>query len=121
MRRIRWGALTAAGALSGLAGVLYAGTTGGADPTASSSFLLPAYAAAFLGATTIIPGRFNSWGTLVAVYFLVSGITGLQQLGINSFVQQLFYGGALVVAIAVARLAGGGEGAEEEGFAGEEG
>lgn len=122
VRRIRWGALTAAGAISGLAGVLYAGTTGGADPTASGSFLLPAFAAAFLGATTIIPGRFNAWGTLAAVYFLVSGITGLQQLGINTFVQQLFYGGALVIAIAMSHLVGRRrQGQDEDALAADDG
>jgi len=35
------------------------------------------------------------------VYFLVAGVVGLQMLGVASFVQQLFYGGALVVAVAL--------------------
>jgi ribose transport system permease protein len=102
--RIRWGAFVASGAISALAGVLYAGTTGGADPSSGASFLLPAFAAAFLGATSIVPGRFNPWGSFVGVYFLVTGITGLQLLGVESFVQQLFYGGALVVAVVLSRL-----------------
>ena len=102
--RIRWGAFVASGAISALAGVLYAGTTGGADPSSGASFLLPAFAAAFLGATSIVPGRFNPWGSLIAVYFLVTGITGLQLLGVESFVQQLFYGGALIVAVVLSRL-----------------
>jgi ribose transport system permease protein len=102
--RLRWGALIVTGVLSALAGVLYAGTTGGADSTSGASFLLPAYAAAFLGATTIVPGRFNPWGTLVAVYFLVTGITGLTILGAASYVQDLFYGGALVLAVALSHF-----------------
>ena len=68
------------------------------------SFLLPAFAAAFLGATTIMPGRFNPIGSIAAVYFLVTGITGLQLLGVQTFVQQLFYGGALVLAVALSQL-----------------
>ncbi len=103
--RIRWGALVASGLIAGLAGVLYAGTTGAADPSSGSQLLLPAFAAAFLGATTIMPGRFNPWGSLIAVYFLVTGITGLQLLGVESFVQQLFYGGALVLAVALSQIA----------------
>lgn len=103
--RIRWGAFIVSAVISALAGVLYAGTTGGADPSSGMSFLLPAYAAAFLGATSIVPGRFNSWGSIIAVYFLVTGITGLQLLGVQSFVQQLFYGGALVLAVALSQLA----------------
>lgn len=105
--RARFSALVGAAAVAGLAGVLYAGTNGGADPTSGGDLLLPAFAAAFLGATGIAPGRFNAWGSLVAVYFLVTGVTGLQLLGVESFVQQLFYGGALVVAVAVSRLARG--------------
>lgn len=103
--RVRFGALVASGLISGLAGVLYAGTTGAADPTSGLAFLLPAFAAAFLGATSIQPGRFNPLGAIIAVYFLVTGITGLQILGVQSFVQQLFYGGALVVAVALSTLA----------------
>jgi ribose transport system permease protein len=99
--RVRWGALVTTGLISAAAGVLYAGTTGGADSTSGASFLLPAYAAAFLGMTTIVPGRFNPWGTIVAVYFLVTGITGLTILGLESWVQSLFYGGALVLAVAL--------------------
>jgi ribose transport system permease protein len=87
--------------------VVYAGTTGGADPSSGAGFLLPAFAAAFLGATSIVPGRFNPWGSLIAVYFLVTGITGLQLLGVESFVQQLFYGGALILAVVLARVVRG--------------
>ncbi|MCP9486024.1 MAG: ABC transporter permease [Gaiellaceae bacterium MAG52_C11] len=103
--RLRWGAFVASGVISAFAGVLYAGTLGSSDPTSSLSFLLPAFAAAFLGATTILPGRFNPLGSIAAVYFLVTGITGLQLLGVQTFVQQLFYGGALVLAVALSQLA----------------
>lgn len=102
--RGRWLALVASATLAALAGVLYAGTTGSADPSSGASFLLPAYAAAFVGATSIVPGRFNPWGSVMAVYFLATGITGLELLGAASFVQQLFYGGALVIAGALGQL-----------------
>ena len=107
--RIRFGALVASGVLSSVAGVLYVGTIGAADPLSGNTFLLPAFAAAFLGATSIVPGRFNAWGSLFAVYFLVVGITGLTILGIQTYVQNLFYGGALVVAVALSQLARGRE------------
>jgi ribose transport system permease protein len=102
--RVRWGALIASATIAALAGVFYTGSLGGADPTSGLSFLLPAFAAAFLGATAITPGRFNPIGTFIAVFFLVSGITGLQLLGAKSFVQQLFYGGALILAVALSQL-----------------
>jgi ribose transport system permease protein len=105
--RMRIGALVASALLAAVAGALYVGTTGAADPTSSQSFLLPAFAAAFLGATCISPGRFNPWGALVAVYFLVTGITGLQLLGASSFVQDLFYGGALLTGVGASQLIAG--------------
>jgi ribose transport system permease protein len=114
VERVRWGAFVASGTISALAGVMYAGTQGGADPSSGATFLLPAYAAAFLGATSIVPGRFNPWGALIAVYFLVTGITGLQLLGAETFVQQLFYGGALVVAVTLSRLTRGRDTPEPE-------
>ena len=105
VQRIRWGALVVSGVISALAGVIYAGTSGGADPTSGTALLLPAFAAAFLGSTTIFPGRFNPIGAFVAVYFLVTGITGLEIMGVQSFVQYLFYGGALVIAVVLSQLA----------------
>lgn len=105
VNRLRWGALVVSGVISAFAGVLYAGTTGGADPVSGTAFLLPAFAAAFLGSTTIIPGRFNPWGALIAVYFLATGISGLQLLGVQGFVQNLFYGGALVLAVTLSQIA----------------
>ena len=102
--RLRWGALIGSATVAAVAGVLYAGTAGAADPSSGATFLLPAYAAAFVGATSIVPGRFNPWGSIIAVYFLATGITGLELHGAASFVQQLFYGGALVIAGALAQL-----------------
>jgi len=103
--RLRWGALVASGVIAAGAGVLYAGITGAADPVSGAGFLLPAFAAAFLGATSIVPGRFNPWGSFIAVYFLVTGITGLTLLGLESWVQDMFYGGALVLAVTFSQLA----------------
>jgi ribose transport system permease protein len=101
---MRFYCLLASGIISAATGVMYAGTIGAADPVSGTTLLLPAFAAAFLGATSITPGRFNAWGTLIAVYFLVIGITGLTMLGIQTFVQNLFYGGALVLAVALSQL-----------------
>jgi ribose/xylose/arabinose/galactoside ABC-type transport system permease subunit len=65
------------------------------------SLILPAYAAVFLGATAIKPGRINPLGAFVAVYFLATGTAGLELLGAQDYVQQIFYGAALVVAITI--------------------
>jgi ribose transport system permease protein len=102
--RVRWGCFIAAGIIAAAAGVLYTGTAGASDPTSGSTFLLPAFAAAFLGSTTITPGRFNPWGTFIAVYFLATGITGLAILGVQTWVQNVFYGGALVIAVSASQV-----------------
>jgi ribose transport system permease protein len=104
VERVRLFSLMTSGILAAAAGILYAGTIGAADPLSGLTFMLPGFAAAFLGATSISPGRFNPWGSLVAVYFLVIGITGLTILGIQTFVQNLFYGGGLVIAVALSQL-----------------
>lgn len=103
---IRVGALITSGTLAALTAVVLAGATGAADPSTASGYLLPAFAAVFLGATVFTPGRFNAWGALVAVYFLTTGITGLELQGLTGWVEQVFYGGSLVVAVAASRLAG---------------
>ena len=102
--RVRATSFVLSGLISAFAGMLYAGMTGSADPLSGLNLLLPAFAAAFLGATTISPGRFNAFGAVIAVYFLVTGITGLTMLGADAYVQNLFYGGALVVAVSLSQL-----------------
>jgi len=97
-------ALVTSSVLSMVAGVLLVGLIGSASPSGGASFLLPAFAAAFLGETAIRPGQFNVWGSFVAVYFLVTGITGLQLMGAARWVEDAFYGAALVVAVAAAQL-----------------
>lgn len=104
VNKLRWISLIVSGGIAGVAGVVYVGTTGSADPVSGAGFLLPAFAAAFLGSTTIRVGRFNAWGTLIAVYFLVTGITGLQLMGAQQYVQQLFYGGGLVIAVVLSKV-----------------
>lgn len=105
--RVRAGALIVSSVLATLAGIVYAGVLGSADPFSGLNFLLPAFAAAFLGATSIKPGRFNAWGTFIAVYFLASGITGLSMFGIPLWVTSAFNGAALIVAVTLSQFARG--------------
>jgi ribose transport system permease protein len=104
--RIRVSAFMVVALMSTLAGIIELGTLGSADPNIGATFLLPAFAAAFLGATTIKPGRFNAWGAMVAVYVLVVGVTGLQLLGGAGWLEQVFNGTALVLAVTFAQLVG---------------
>ncbi len=104
VNQMRAGAMIASGVIAALAGVIYTGMRGVADPSSALSFLLPAFAAAFLGSTTLYPGRFNAPGAFVAVFFLSTGIMGLNFVGVPSFVQNLFYGGGLILAVSISQL-----------------
>ncbi|MFY0634344.1 MAG: ABC transporter permease [Vannielia sp.] len=109
VEKVRVGALVASSVVASCAGILYAGVLGSADPYSGLNYLLPAFAAAFLGSTTIMPGRFNPWGAMVAVYFLGTGITGLTMLGIPLWVTNVFNGGALILAVAISQFTRGRE------------
>jgi ribose transport system permease protein len=104
--RIRLRGFVIAGFVSAISGILYVGTTGSASPGTGANLLLPAYAAAFLGLTTIQPGRFNAIGAGISVYFLATGVSGLELLGAQDYVQSLFYGVVLVIAVVASRLVG---------------
>jgi ribose transport system permease protein len=104
VNRIRAGSYVAASLVAGLAGILLVASVGGFDPTASGTYLLPALAAAFLGTAVVQPGQFNPMGTFFGIFFLATGILGLQLLGYTGWVQDAFYGAGLVIAVTVATL-----------------
>lgn len=98
--RMAWGSLIASAGIASLAGVLFTSLTG-PSLTFGGTFLLPAFAACFLGATQIVPGRFNVWGTLLAIFVLAIGVTGLQLVTSVSWITDMFDGVALIVAVAL--------------------
>jgi ribose transport system permease protein len=93
------------GVLAALAGVVQAAKIASGQPDIGAFFLLPAFASAFLGASAIRPGRFNPLGTVVGVYMVATGFTGLVMLGVAIWVQPIFYGAVLIVAITAPRIA----------------
>lgn len=95
--------LTIAGTLCGLAGVVQAGQLGSGNPAVGPAFLLPAFAAVFLGATAYTVGQFNVWGTITAVVTLGTGVAGLSLLGLPSWVEPAFNGTALLLAVTATR------------------
>lgn len=105
VKRLQTGALLTSSLGAALTAVVFAGAQGSVNPTAAPQMLLPAFAAAFLGSTAIVPGRFNAWGAFLAVYFLATGITGLQFLGLSGWIENVFYGGSLVLAVLLSYLA----------------
>jgi ribose transport system permease protein len=102
--RVRMIAFATTSFLSGVAGVMVVGIAGGLQPTSLGTLLLPAFAAAFLGSAIIEPGRVNPLGTVIALLFLATGISGLVLLGLDSWIRDVFYGTAVIVAVGVSRL-----------------
>ena len=98
-------AFMTSGTLSALAGVVLASRLQIGQAGVGLEFLLPALVGAFLGSTTIRPGRVNIWGSLVGVAILAVGISGIQQFGGAFFVEPLFNGLTLLVSIGIAGYA----------------
>ncbi len=99
--RLRFLSLVASGSLAGATGLVLASTIGSGDPAAGTSYLLPAFAAAFLGATQLKHGRFNAFGTLIAVLLLGTGTTGLALANAPQWASDMFVGVVLIASLAV--------------------
>ena len=100
------------GTISGIAGVLLIARQGAAGTDAATGLLFPAYAAAFLGATAIDPGRHNVPGTMIGVMLVAVSVSGLTLAGANSWVSPVFNGAALLLAVGLATFLRARRGAE---------
>jgi len=104
-RRYVIGAFVASGLIGAIAGIVLAAKLRIGQASVGLEFLLPSLVGAFLGSTTIKPGRVNVWGTLVGVIILAVGISGIQQMGGAFYVEPLFNGVTLLIAIGIAGYA----------------
>jgi ribose transport system permease protein len=100
------GSFVISGLLAGLAGALLIAQNGNATPQPGADLTLTAISAAFLGATAIRPGRFNVVGTILAIFFLAFSVNGLTLLGVDTWINGVFTGAALVVAVGIAAVLG---------------
>ena len=99
--RLRFGSLLTSALVAGFAGIVLASSLGTGDPTSGNSYLLPSFAAVFLGATQLKEGRFNVWGTIIAVLLLGTGITGLGLANAPNWSTSMFTGVVLIAALAI--------------------
>ena len=100
--RVTTGAFLVSGAVAAFSGVLLAAELGSASPDVGTPYLLPAFSAVFLGATQVLRGRVNVLGTLIAIFLLATGVKGLQLAGAPNYINDLFNGIALIIAVALA-------------------
>jgi ribose transport system permease protein len=94
------------GLLAAAAGFVQVARAAGADPRVGESFTLPALAAAFLSAAAIKPGRYNVWGTIVALLFLATINSGLNLAGVPPYVNNYVNGAALVIGVGISGFLG---------------
>ncbi len=99
------GAFMTSSTLTGFTGVIIAAEQGVGQASVGMDYLLPALVGAFLGSTTIRPGRVNVWGTVVGIAVLAIGIAGIQQFGGAFWVEPLFNGATLLLSITLAGYA----------------
>jgi ribose transport system permease protein len=102
-RRLKFVVLLVSGTVAGIAGVLLTSSVSSGTPGIGSPYLLNAYAAAFLGATQF-GGRFNAWGTVLAVILLGTGTSGLYLAGGAPWTQSMFTGVVLLLALGASNL-----------------
>jgi ribose transport system permease protein len=103
-RRLRFLAMIVSPVVAGLAGILATAQVGSGSPDIGPTYLLDAFAVAFLGATQLKRGRFNSVGTIIGVLLLGTGTSGLSQVGAPTWAISLFTGVVLLAALALTRL-----------------
>ena len=99
--RLRALSLLTSATLAGVTGVILASSLGSGTPTAGVPYLLPAFAAVFLGATQFREGRFNSPGTVLAVILIGTGVTGLGLANAPAWAGSMLTGVILIAALAL--------------------
>ncbi len=103
VNRLTLGSFVVASLLAGVAGIMLAAKLGSGNPTAGPPYLLPAFAACFLGSTAIRPGTFNVTGTVCAVLTIATGTTGLELMGVPFYIEPIFSGVVLILAALATR------------------
>jgi ribose transport system permease protein len=98
-QRIKFASLLVSALLAGFAGIVATSLFESGLPTAGSNYLIPAFAAAFLGATQLKGGLFNAWGTLIAVLLLGTTSAGLALATTSLWVPYIFTGFVLILAL----------------------
>ena len=93
-------ALGISGACAGLAGIMAAASLGAGRPQGvGDTYLLNAFAAVFIGASTLRPGQFHILGTIIGVLLIGVINNGLSILGAQTYWQYIVQGLLLIIAM----------------------
>jgi ribose transport system permease protein len=103
-RALRLTAFVLVAMAAAIVGILLTANSASYSPNFGSSYLLPAYAGAFLGSAVLRPGQFNLPGTVIGVLLLGVIQTGLTMLNLQTFVINLVQGAILIGAVLLSRL-----------------
>lgn len=101
VNRMKSAAFVISSTLAAVAGVVLASIQGSASPGIAVGYLLPAFAAAFLGTVILSTGRFHIWGTLVGGIFVIWVGQGLIVGGVSFTWTDVINGIVLVVAVSL--------------------
>jgi ribose transport system permease protein len=97
-------ALVATGALVAIAGMLLTAQLGAGHPEVSGGYLLPGFAAAFLGAAVSRTGTASFIGALYGAFLLQCVTNGLIIINAPSWLQQVIQGAILIIAVGASQM-----------------
>jgi ribose transport system permease protein len=103
--RIKMLGLCFASICAGITGILLASLVGSGTSAAADGYLMPAFAAVYLGSATLKDGDFHIVGTLIGVLFIAIGFNGLAIFGAPTYAQYYFRGGILIIAVGLSSVA----------------
>jgi ribose/xylose/arabinose/galactoside ABC-type transport system permease subunit len=101
VKRMKSAAFVISSTLAAIAGIVLASIQGSASPGIAVGFLLPAFAAAFLGTVILSTGRFHIWGTLIGGIFVLWVGQGIIVGGVSFTWTDVINGIVLVVAVSL--------------------
>ena len=104
VRRLRLTGFVIVGITAAIAGIVITATSAASYPDIGATYLLPSFAAAFLGSTILRNGQFNALGTVIGVLYLGVISTGLTMFQLSTAVVNIVQGAILIISILLSRL-----------------
>lgn len=104
VKRVKFFAYIASGALSALAAVVLTSRVSAALPQAGMAYESDAIASVVIGGTSLSGGKGHLWGTIVGVLIIGVISNGLDLLSVSSYTQQVIKGVIIIGAVLLDRV-----------------